>query len=1157
MKFSNELNLYKSLFFTAFFLTCFSSFGQNHYINIEWGNNSGLIGSYHKTTSILDNDNNLIVASNLINSSGNSDVLVTKYSPEGIVLWQNQFNSSLSGEDYAVQLTTNNLNEIYIAAVFNMGNNSDFGVIKYSANGSLVFSNSWNNQNTNGMDIPTDIDIDDSNNVYLVGSTQTSNTLSDYSIIKFDTTGAFLWSSTYDYTNLHDAATSLIVKNNYLIVTGASASALNNWDFATLEVNTSNGVITNTNRTNFPGFGFDKAISLTIDSGQNIYITGAVESNNNMNIQTIKINSNFNIEWIKYFDSGAEDIAKDILIDSNGDILVAGISQNQLGGKDYLLLKYDQNGNEIWFRRTGSEENLYISSLEKMTISLNSDVLLSGSINKLGSTEFLTVCYSQAGDLKFAERYDAGSQFNEANSIAIAGNSFYVSGVTVVNGDTLSTTLKYTVNEKQSNIVTDENNISYNSNELIIRFDKSSINLNTINDKHFVSGALSEFVNANTINQLNQKTGFDWTKLETYKIFRNLTTADSISISRIGDTVKIDDFWAAISVFIPNGFDEQTIADSIATLYPIVQYAERNYSYQLNSTPNDALYLQQMSGLYDNSHGMNVENAWDHQVGQTYVKIGVFDSGVNWRHEDFGFGTPYGSKIMGGWDYSTSISPFLQTTPDPIGHGTAVAGLIGALRNNQIGISGVAGGDMQNNNPGCLLYTFKINSGGSFGINTDFAAAAILEGAANNPVTGYGYALNLQNHSWSGNQSSNLIKDAVEFCFINNCLFVASSGNNNTDINFYPATYNDNWVMKVGANDASGNRASFSNYGANLDVIAPGINDMYICLRNSSNSGYSDVFDFLDINGNPSLINGTSFAAPNASGVAGLLLSEHNINNGYPNNLAPEDVEYFLQSFAKDVQANGYDLFTGSGRVDANASIEKLMLPQYFVKHSGGSNSTTSFPTNLMQVNLIDNINGVAAGNYFAKRYQVTNTFIEILQPSQTVLSIWPRLSSSSGFSAANPISGDTYFSIAQTTNQNVVSVTTTTFCWYVQNSTNGQVINKWIPDNPNALKTSYSLYIKDNSTSGIAEFENKNDLKIFPNPSNSYINFEFEEKDDSNSNIEIYDAIGNLIVNQKIEFQGIGKRLITINLSNLSDGLYFCKLNSNGNIQTKEFVKN
>jgi serine protease len=159
--------------------------------------------------------------------------------------------------------------------------------------------------------------------------------------------------------------------------------------------------------------------------------------------------------------------------------------------------------------------------------------------------------------------------------------------------------------------------------------------------------------------------------------------------------------------------------------------------------------------------------------------------------------------------------------------------------------------------------------------------------------------------------------------------------------------------MKVGANDASGNRASFSNYGANLDVIAPGINDMYICLRNSSNSGYSDVFDFLDINGNPSLINGTSFAAPNASGVAGLLLSEHNINNGYPNNLAPEDVEYFLQSFAKDVQANGYDLFTGSGRVDANASIEKLMLPQYFVKHSGGSNSTTSFPTNLMQVKIV------------------------------------------------------------------------------------------------------------------------------------------------------------------------------------------------------------
>jgi hypothetical protein len=574
--------------------------------------------------------------------------------------------------------------------------------------------------------------------------------------------------------------------------------------------------------------------------------------------------------------------------------------------------------------------------------------------------------------------------------------------------------------------------------------------------------------------------------------------------------------------FFPLNFSEQQVSDSLSMLFPTIRYAEPNFFGEIFTVPNDPIYANDLpngqTGLFDPVHGVEVENAWAKQVGQEYVKVGVYDSGINWRHEDFGNETWSGSKISGGWDFVNHVHPQYQTTPDQDGHGTAVAGIIGALRNNEKGIAGIAGGDVDNenlSNSGVQLFSMGIptyiplSPGQIVSVLHSVAAQAIVEGATYivNPNTNqvYGYGLHIQNHSWGSSFNSATLRNAVKASYEQSCFFVAASGNYPTwtcqttpTCLMYPASYFDEWVLKVGANDASGARASFSVFDNNIDVVAPGTPDIYATLDHFDNEGYS--YDG----------QGTSFAAPHAAGVSALLYSQHHTNNGYPNNLAPEDIETILQYYKTDVDPPGYDLQTGYGRINADWALERLMLPQFFIKHSGGQASPLQTVSSGMSVTVANPINNVAQGYYVADRYQVTFTFIDIFSPTQTVIDHWPRYSSSVGVTAAVPITGKTGFSYSATINQNVASISATTFCWYILHAVGGQTaINTWIPAHPSQLKTAYSLYVQDNSVTSITENNIEMGISVYPNPSDNQIKIDFDLLVATDVNIEIIDVSG------------------------------------------------
>ncbi|OLE66171.1 MAG: hypothetical protein AUG03_01140 [Acidobacteria bacterium 13_1_20CM_2_68_14] len=292
---------------------------------------------------------------------------------------------------------------------------------------------------------------------------------------------------------------------------------------------------------------------------------------------------------------------------------------------------------------------------------------------------------------------------------------------------------------------------------------------------------------------------------------------------------------------------------------PDVEYAEPDYILQAALAPHDPSYPL-LWGLNNTGQTSGVpgadiaaEAAWSVSVGDRSVLVGVLDSGVDYTHPDLADniwtnpgeipgngvdddGNGYVDDVH-GWD-------FLNNDNDPrddFGHGTHVAGTIGAVGDNDRGITGVAW-------KVSLLPLKFLNSTGSG--PTSAAVAAI------NYATDLG--VDILNNSWGGYDFSQTLIDAIRSAEAADVVFVCAAGNNgsnNDAVPFYPASYDVSNVISVAASDPTDNKAVFSNYGlGSVDLAAPGV-DIYSTIPG----------------GQYGALSGTSMAAPHVSGAAALI----------------------------------------------------------------------------------------------------------------------------------------------------------------------------------------------------------------------------------------------------------------------------------------------
>jgi subtilisin family serine protease len=394
--------------------------------------------------------------------------------------------------------------------------------------------------------------------------------------------------------------------------------------------------------------------------------------------------------------------------------------------------------------------------------------------------------------------------------------------------------------------------------------------------------------------------------------YKRSISATSMRTMLIGENIDKAQAIGGINVQKLSSRTKST-ADLIASLKKRsdIEYVEPDYIVKANATPNDPQFdllwgLQNTGQLIRGNPGVigadiKAVPAWNVSTGSRATVVGIVDSGVDYNHRDLApnmwkaptaFTVTIGGTTINCAAGSYGFNSITKTcdSMDDNGHGTHVAGSIGAAGNNGEGIVGV------NWTTSMLGLKFL----GSDGYGTLSGAIDAIEFAIQVKAR-FGDRANIRvlSNSWGESDFSQALLDQINRANANGILFVVAAGNksfNNDEVPDYPSNYKAPNLISVAALSNQSLFAIFSNYGpSTVHLGAPGVG-IYSTLPNNK-YGY---------------LSGTSMAVPQVSGAAALILSKCNLNTS--------DLKSLILKTVDPVPALAGMVITG-GRLNINTAI--------------------------------------------------------------------------------------------------------------------------------------------------------------------------------------------------------------------------------------------
>jgi subtilisin family serine protease len=452
-------------------------------------------------------------------------------------------------------------------------------------------------------------------------------------------------------------------------------------------------------------------------------------------------------------------------------------------------------------------------------------------------------------------------------------------------------------------------------------------------------------------------------------------------------------------------------------------FSEPDFLSTVRLFTNDEYYSQQWALNNTGQTGgasdadMDIPEAWAITTGKPSIKIAVIDNGTELNHPDLNLLTGYDATGGGTYGGPVDGSAF---------HGTATAGIIGAKGNNTIGVAGVA--------YDCSIIPISIDLSG-------LGFSALESADAINWAWDDGQADVLSN-SWGGMDESAYINTAISNAVTLGrgglgSVVLFATGNDNTVVS-WPAS-NPN-VIAVGATTNVDSRASYSNYGTGLDVVAPGSG---IYTTDISGSGGYEAGNYT------SNFTGTSAACPNAAGVVGLILSVNRCLSG-------ADVRKILELSCDKVgqycytpgYTNGsWNNEMGYGRINAFNAVRYAFSSEINTYNISGYTNYVAHNDYEQMLIISGGCLNLGSGTYYVNFYELTKNISFPNTPNPYIFG------TASGLSLANPNLGNRYMEISSITQ---TSATLKTYIWEAYDINHNFV--GWFPVQPYQVTWNYSV---------------------------------------------------------------------------------------------------
>ncbi len=396
----------------------------------------------------VDDSGNVYVTGYSWGSGTYEDYATIKYNPNGDTAWVRRYNGPGEYDDEASAMAVDDSGNVYVTGgSYDLVAFAAYTTVRYSPNGDTVWVRRYYGPDSIGQ--ASAIVVDDSGNVYVTGESWSAATGKDYGTLKYHPGGDTAWVRRYNGPGDYDDQPSAMAvddSGNVYVTGGSGISGIDD-DYATVKYYP-NGDTAWVRRYNGPADSTDRGSAIAVDDSGNVYVTGASSGIGTCrDYATIKYYPNGDTAWVRRYNrpGNYDDLATAVTVSGLDYVYVTGRASAE-GPSDYTTIRYRRTGDTAWVARYSGPDTAWDGAFA-MAVDYSGNVYVTGvGTGSGGGLDYVTIKYDTLGNELWVQRYNGqGNGMDQAFAIAVdnSGN-VYVTGYSVGSGTDFDyVTIKY------------------------------------------------------------------------------------------------------------------------------------------------------------------------------------------------------------------------------------------------------------------------------------------------------------------------------------------------------------------------------------------------------------------------------------------------------------------------------------------------------------------------------------------------------------------------------------------------------------------------------------------------------------------------------------------------------------------------------------------